>query len=150
MSVDQANLNETTLALIAGISKKNGLEHYQIFEKSVNKAKFKQYLTGLRAANPDAKICLFMDNLKAHTAEASTKEMKRLGFRYILNVPYSPDYNPIELCFSQFKAKFKALRARKLMGLTNETHEELVKRAWNGLKKKHIVKCIEHTDKLLR
>ena len=76
--------------------------------------------------------------------------MKRLGFRFIFNVPYSPQYNPIELVFSQFKAKFKALRARKLMGLTNESHQDLVKRAVNGLKKKHIVKCIEHTDKLLR
>ena len=53
MTIDQANLNETTLALLSGISKENGLEHYQIFEKSVNKAKFKEYLTGLRAANPD-------------------------------------------------------------------------------------------------
>ena len=53
-------------------------------------------------------------------------EMKRLKFRHIFNVPYSPEYNPIELVFSPFKAKFKALRARKLMGLTNESHEQLV------------------------
>ena len=127
MSIDQANLNETTLALLAGISKKNGLEHYQIFPKSVNKAKFKEYITGLRATNPDVKICLFMDNLKAHTCDASTGEMKKLKFRYIFNIPYSPDYNPIELVFSQFKASFKAARARKMMGLTNVSHEELVR-----------------------
>ena len=59
-------------------------------------------------------------------------------------------WNPIELVFSPFKARFKALRARKLMGLTNESHEELVKRAWAGMKKTHIVKCVQHVDKLLR
>ena len=59
-------------------------------------------------------------------------------------------YNPIELVFSQFKARFKALRARKLMGLTNESHEDLVKRAWTGMKKVNIVKCVAHVEKLLR
>ena len=127
MSIDQANLNETTLALLAGISKENGLEHFQIFEKSVNTAKFKEYLAGLRAANPDKKICLFMDNLGAHICNASMEEMKKLKFRWILNVRYSPQWNPIELVFSQFKANFKAARARKMMGLTNVSHEELVR-----------------------
>ena len=95
MSVDQANLNEPTLALLAGISKDKGLEHYQIFQRSVNVDKFKEYLAGVRAANPDKKICLFMDNLGAHTSKKSKSEMKRLGFRWIFNVPYSPEYNPI-------------------------------------------------------
>ena len=63
---------------------------------------------------------------------------------------FSYRYNPIELVFSQFKAKFKALRARKLMGLTNEGHESLVQRALNSLRKKDIVKCIEHVEKILR
>ena len=100
MTIDQANLNETTLALLAGISKANGLEHYQIFEKSVNTEKFKEYLAGVRAANPDKKICLFMDNLGAHTCDASIEEMKKLKIRWIFNVRYSPQYNPIELVFS--------------------------------------------------
>ena len=59
-------------------------------------------------------------------------------------------YNPIELAFSQFKRAFRVLRARKLMGLTQESHEELVKQAWRGLKKTNIVKCVQHVDKLLR
>ena len=91
MTIDQANLNEPTLALLAGISKDRGLEHYQIFEKSVNVDKFKEYLAGVRAANPEKRICLFMDNLGAHTSKKSTKEMQRLGFRWIFNVPYSPE-----------------------------------------------------------
>ena len=61
----------------------------------MNVDKFKDYLAGVRAANPDVKICLFMDNLGAHTSKKSRKEMQRLGFRWIFNVPYSPEYNPI-------------------------------------------------------
>ena len=29
--------------------------------------------------------------------------MKTLGFKYAYNVPYSPDYNPIEFIFSKIK-----------------------------------------------
>ena len=57
----------------------------------MNVDKFKEYLAGVRAANPDVKICLFMDNLGAHTSKKSRKEMQRLGFRWIFNVPYSPE-----------------------------------------------------------
>lgn len=42
------------------------------------------------------------------------------------------------------------MRARKLMGLTNESHEDLVKRSWTGMKKTDIIKCVNHVEKLLR
>ena len=50
MAVDLAKLEEPTLALLCGISKENGLEHFEIFEQSVNVEKFKQYLDGLHAS----------------------------------------------------------------------------------------------------
>ena len=61
MTVDVARLEEPTLALLSAISKEKGQEHYKIFENSVNVAKFKDYLTELRAKNAGDKICLFMD-----------------------------------------------------------------------------------------
>ena len=88
-----------------------------IFEHSVNKEKFKEYLDGVRSANPDQKICLFMDNLSAHTSERSKQAMRDHGFRFIFNVAYQPDFNPIELAFSMVKRNFKALRAKKMIGL---------------------------------
>ena len=90
MTVDVALKNEPTLALLAGISKDKGLEHFRIFEKSVNTEKFKEYLDGIRAANPGEKICLFMDNLSAHSSERSKQAMRDHGLRWIFNVSYSP------------------------------------------------------------
>ena len=127
MAVDVAMLDEPTLALLCGISKENGLEHFQIFEHSVNVDKFIEYLKLLRAANGEDKICLFMDNLSAHTSERAKTAMREYGFRFIYNVPYSPEYNPIEFVFSQVKRNFKSMRARKLMGLIQDSHEDLVK-----------------------
>ena len=135
MSVDVARLDEPTLALLSGISKEKGQEHYQIFERSVNVDKFFEYLAGLKQANGDAKICLFMDNLGVHTCPRSKTEMRRLKFRFVYNLPYRPDLNPIEFVFSQFKRNFKALRARKLVGELNISHEGLIVQAVEQLKK---------------
>ena len=67
--VDEAKLNEPTLALLAGISKEKGVEHYKIYPKSVKSAKFKEWLTGLRDVTGDDKVALFMDQLSVHTSE---------------------------------------------------------------------------------
>ena len=126
MTVDVAMRDEPTLALLAGISKEKGLEHFMVFEKSVNKEKFKEYLDGMRAANPEAKICLFMDNLSVHTSERSKEVMRDHGFRFIYNVAYQPDYNPIESVFSMVKRNFRALRAKKMVGLIQDSHKSMV------------------------
>ena len=84
-AVDVAKLDEPTLALLCGISKEQGLEHYQVFEQSVNKAKFAEWLRGLKAANENQKIAVFMDRLSVHTSGDSKDVMRELGIRWILN-----------------------------------------------------------------
>ena len=135
MAVDVAKLDEPVLSLLAGISKEKGIDHFQIFDFSVNIDKFIEYLGNLRAANPDTKIAIFCDNLSAHTADRTKQAMRDLGFRWIYNVPYSPEFNPIEFVFSQVKANFRVLRAKKFMGLTAESHETMVAQAVTSVKK---------------
>ena len=48
MSVDITKIDEPTLALLSGISREKGQEHYQIFEQSVNIDKFLEWLAGLK------------------------------------------------------------------------------------------------------
>ena len=106
MTVDQAKLDEPTLALLAAISKDKGLEHYRVFPKSVDAAKFIEWLRELRDRSGNDKIALFLDNLPCHRSDDVRSAMRELGFRWIFNVPYSPQYNPIELTFSQLKRNF--------------------------------------------
>ena len=127
MAIDVVKLDEPALALLCGISREKGIEHFHVFEFSVNIDKFLQYLSGLRAANPGVPICLFLDNLSAHTSERAKTAMREHGFRYIYNVPYSPEFNPIEFVFSEIKTNFRALRAKKFVGLIQDSHEALVK-----------------------
>ena len=100
-------------------------------------------------SNGDDKICIFMDNLRVHTSKKSKAEMSRLGFKWIYNVPYYPETNPIELTFSKVKQSVKVLRAQKLVGLIQDSHEALVAKAVKTLRKQDIVNSINHVNKLL-
>ncbi len=115
IEIQQKALNETTKALLMGISFEDGLEYSQIYEKSVDIPKFLDYLENLKKANKGQRIAVFMDNLSVHTSKISKEKMNDLGMRYIYNVPYSPDFNPIEMCFSVLKNTFKKLRMNNLV-----------------------------------
>ena len=60
---------------------------------------------------------VIMDNLPAHklTAIRCTIEAAGAELRYL--PPYSPDFNPIEMAFSKFKAHLKKAAARTVEDL---------------------------------
>ena len=70
--------------------------------------------------------------------------MRELGIRYIYNRSYSPELNPIELVFSKIKHTFRKFRARKLVGIIQDTHEALVTKSVRAVRKKDVVNCINH------
>ena len=76
-----------------------------------------------------------MDNLSCHRSEQVLKVCRELGFKWVFNCTYSPEYNPIEFTFSKVKREFKRLRAKKMTGLLQEDHESLIKRAVRMLRK---------------
>ena len=136
--------------MLSGISKERGQEHFQIFPKSVDLPKFKEWLRRLRELNGDDKIVLFLDQLAVHRSAEALAVYRELGFRWCFNRSYSPEYNPIELVFSKVKREFKKLRARKLVGNIQDTHEALVTRAVRSVRKQDIVNCVNHVQKLLK
>ena len=71
--IDEAMLNEPTMALLMSISQENGVEPWKIFKRSVNTDKFCQYLQMVRDRHPDKKLCIFMDNLRVHTSKRARK-----------------------------------------------------------------------------
>ena len=67
-----------------------------------------------------------MDNLSSHTSERSKERMKQHGIRWIFNVPYSPNLNAVEFCFSMVKRNFRQLRAKKFAGIIQDSHESMI------------------------
>jgi transposase len=53
-----------------------------------------------------------LDNLYVHKASEIEEEVARRGGRVVWLPPYSPDYSPIEQCWSKIKACLRRLKAR--------------------------------------
>lgn len=79
LRIEQRLVNQPVYALIFAISEERGIEHYQIFEKSVNQTKFCDYLLNLRRSNQFEKIAVFLDNLTAHKTISVKEKLKQQG-----------------------------------------------------------------------
>mgnify|MGYP001302723617 FL=1 len=53
-----------------------------------------------------------MDNLSAHKVPAVRQSIESAGATLLYLPPYSPDFNPIEKCWSKIKQVLRALKAR--------------------------------------
>ena len=78
------------------------------------------YLDGLYIANKHTKIALFMNNASSHKTINVKMKLQELEIEPIYNVPYQPDYNPTESCFSKIKNHYKRNKVNMLL------NEELV------------------------
>jgi len=66
-----------------------------------------------------------LDNLSAHKAQRVRELIEASGARLVYLPPYSPDFNPIERCWSKIKTFLRAAKAR-----TRERLDEAIKQAF--------------------
>lgn len=59
-----------------------------------------------------------MDNLGAHHATGVRDALASVGARPLYMPPYSPDLNPIELCWAKLKRALRSLEARTMHALS--------------------------------
>jgi transposase len=75
-------------------------------------------LPTLREHKPDA--ILVMDNLSAHKSSAVKQAIEAAGLTVKFLPRYSPEFSPIEPCWSKLKTALRAVAARTVEGLTSE------------------------------
>jgi len=66
-----------------------------------------------------------MDNLSAHKVEGAKTLIEATGAELRCLPPYSPDFNPIEPCWSVVKARLRQLKARSLKALDDAIPQAL-------------------------
>ena len=115
VEVNQQSLNDQTLAVLVGISKEKGVDLVMTFEHSVNKEKFKEFITKLREKYQDDNLCLYFDNLAVHRSKEVRDHLNQNLIPYVFCPPYSPDFNGIENVFSIYKNKLKRERLADLV-----------------------------------
>ena len=94
-------------AVCAAISEGCGFECFTLYSEAVNQEYFIAFLERLAEINPGRRLAIVMDNLAAHKTAAVKERMRELDIAWIWVVPYSPQYNAIELPFGQIKKRFR-------------------------------------------
>ena len=83
IEIGMKQISDPPRACIVAASAENGVEHFESFEKSINKVKFKQFLDHLREKWPHDQVTLMFDNLSLHIAKDVRAKMEMLGFAFI-------------------------------------------------------------------
>lgn len=69
--------------------------------------------------------CVVMDNLPAHKVKAVQKAIEKAGAHLVYLSPYSPDFNPIENCWSKLKEFLRSQEARNTQALDQAITEAI-------------------------
>ena len=101
------------ISAIAAITT-DGVLDYELTLDSVNGDKFLDFVRGSLIPNMNpfdgisSKSIVVMDNCSVHHTQEVRDELRNAGVLVIFLLPYSPDYMPIELCFSYIKYYLKS------------------------------------------
>jgi transposase len=78
---------------------------------------FRAYVRQILAPELTTGDVVVMDNLPAHKVYGVRQAIEAAGARLLYLPAYSPDFNPIEMAFSKFKALLRAAAARTIPDL---------------------------------
>lgn len=79
-----------------------------------------------------------MDNLTVHKSNAMKQMYTRLNITPLYNVPYQPETNPIEACFSQVKRHFKSKRLNCLVNSKDFDRDATIREAFDQIRPQHV------------
>jgi len=94
--------NPTKYSIIVAISC-NGIEQYMISNKNINKSIYIKFISELCKIHNNKKF--LMDNVSFHKSKEIKEKIEKSSNEIIFIPPYSPELNPIEEVFSNFKRK---------------------------------------------
>lgn len=104
----------------------NGEKCPIIFEGTLNKEIFSEYLEKQLAPTLGEDDIVIMDNCSVHKSKMVLETLKRCRINVLFLPPYSPDYNPIELMWTKVKAYLKKVKARTIETLEKAISEALL------------------------
>jgi len=83
--------------------------------------------------------CVVMDNFRSHHVDGVQAAIEAVGAKLVYLSPYSPDFSPIENCWSKLKASLRAQAAR-----TYDTLNDAISRAIDEISKQDIIGWFTH------
>lgn len=106
----------THLTLVAALGV-TGVSAPWVVEGAVDGAVFEVYLRDVLGPTLGPGDMVVRDNLSVHKVAAVEATLRAYGARLEYLPPYSPDFNPIEPCWSKIKAALRTAKARTVRAL---------------------------------
>jgi transposase len=103
----------------------DGVQAPWILQGAMTGVAFETYVEHILAPTLRPKEIVLMDNLSAHKGPKVRALIEARGARLEYLPPYSPDWNPIEKCWSKVKAALRAVKARTLDELVDALGDAL-------------------------
>jgi transposase len=105
------NYGEQT-SLIGALDLRRGLLAMMTVEGAVDTLCFDAYVERVLSPQLRRGDVVVLDNLGAHKASCLERVAEACGAQVLWLPPYSPDYSPIENCWSKIKTALRAVKAR--------------------------------------
>lgn len=102
-----------------------GVQAPWFLEGAVDGEAFRLYIKEVLAPVLEPGDILLMDNLRAHKVAGIVELIEARGARLEFLPPYSPDFNPIERCWSKIKTYLRKVKARTEAALLQAIKEAL-------------------------
>jgi transposase len=104
----------------------DGINAPWVFEGAMSSLAFETYVEHVLLPTVKPGDLVLLDNLSSHKREEIRAQVEQRGARLQFLPPYSPDLNPIELCWSKIKTALRSAKAR--------TFDTLVEALCNALR----------------
>ena len=92
----------------------NGLCAPWVFDGAMNKVRFLEYVQRHLVPRLNRGDVLVLDNLQSHKNPDARQCLREAGISVLYLPPYSPDFNPIEMCFSKIKSLLRKEKIRRV------------------------------------
>jgi transposase len=90
----------------------HGMEAIMTVDGAVDAAVFRAYVAQVLVPTLRPGDVVVMDNLSVHKVAGIEAQIAAAGAQLIFLPPYSPDWSPIEPCWSKIKTLLRGMRAR--------------------------------------
>ena len=153
-NVQERSPQRYSLTAISAISDTGPIYTLLVQNSSINAQRFNDYMMKLLDREKDRKIVIFLDNAPVHKHEELEEMINGIDKKHIVfNAPYTPDCNPIEQFFSEWKrrvdmkieqppdpATLIAIIEEEFMSFTPDYCIDLI----NNLRKEIVPKVLNH------
>ena len=123
----------TMTALISLTGGFNGVEAPMVLEGAMDTLAFETYIETQVCPTLTPGDIVVMDNLSAHKSRRVRELIEACGAQLEYLPPYSPDLNPIELCWSKVKAALRAAKAKTADALLEAIRDGLLSITLNDI-----------------